>query len=102
MQLYQCHKQVEAAVIEEVNPINCRLKVDGEWTGFGPVWWNKHEGTLKGGAYFVRYEDGYVSVSPKEAFEKGYSQVGEDGELIPFETDSPGETPEDQDEGAGE
>jgi hypothetical protein len=31
--------------------------------------------TPKPGDYFVVYEDGYQSISPKKAFEKGYTKI---------------------------
>lgn len=36
--------------------------------------------------YAVKYEDGYISWSPKAVFEKAYLAIGHDGTRIEFET----------------
>ena len=71
LQKYKCHKIVEAAEI-------IGISVNGELS-FGPgnyilcsrYWLDKFKPEV--GGYFIKYEDGYTSYSPKEAFEKGYS-----------------------------
>lgn len=80
---YTCHKVVEAAVItkvefdEEIPSYLIHLNVQAP-KGWKSVfvrkpndWVKKHE--PKVGMVFVRYEDGYESVSPKAAFDNGYS-----------------------------
>lgn len=49
-----------------------------EEAGYSPIavdanWYRKHD-PQKGG-YYVVYEDGYVSFSPAEAFEGGYTRI---------------------------
>lgn len=85
MQRYRCHKEVQALRITEVkqsapdapNTVGC-----GTWDllseGNTPVtvshtWYCKHLPVT--GGYLVNYEDGYVSYSPAEPFEKGYSLI---------------------------
>lgn len=89
---YRCHKEVEAFQIVQIDDcgkitsavdpcgivgtfriwgaLHCgegaRVAVDAAWI-------EKHEPVV--GGYFVIYEDGYTSFSPKEAFEKGYSKI---------------------------
>lgn len=81
---YRCHKIVEAAVIRGFN-------TTGMWTGTQATVTVQGAGgadTVIGvpgsffarampaiGDYFVRYEDGYESFSPKKAFEDGYTLV---------------------------
>lgn len=68
---YKCHKVVRAAEIQGVsltgllhlkNIGNVQMSLD---------WLDKHKPIV--GGYFVIYEDGYQSYSPKKAFEEGYS-----------------------------
>ena len=91
--LYDCHKQVRAAKIEEIdNGIltlkfgkECRLKVavDDEYLSRCPK--------LAVGGYFVVYEQlatdevPYTSYSPAEPFEGGYTLVDEERWDIPGE-----------------
>jgi len=70
--LWQCHKQVRASKIMAVDEIAQELElehgsVDLNNTGY----FEKHD--PKVGGYYVRYEDGYESWSPAEAFESGYA-----------------------------
>jgi hypothetical protein len=85
---WKCHKVVEAAKITGVTfpPDGAALHlvgadpehVTGEWLRrnipAGRMWIE-----LVGG-YFVRYDTGYTSWSPAEAFEKGYTRVEDAGE----------------------
>ncbi len=86
--VYQCHKKVRAAKIAEVtlhDPTDSDPPV--EFSGgfmffdghapipFGVVFWEKHQ--PKKGGYLVIYEDGYISFSPAEAFEAGYTKLPE-------------------------
>ena len=74
---YRCHKVVEAAQITAVgwqalsllNPpsdVAVVVYVTDRWIA-------KHE--PKVGGYFVRYDDGYESFSPVDAFESGYTRI---------------------------
>lgn len=86
---YQSHKIVQAAKIEYVTPMNEEFvsgaDVSGPvflklgWLGDEIVqadWFNKHK--PEAGGYFVRYDDGYISYSPAEAFENGYKPIDPD------------------------
>ncbi len=77
MQKYKCHKVVEAMKIDEM-----KIHPDGSTTFVGydkqevtveKAWLEKHKPGISG--YFVRYEDGYESWSPSEAFEAGYAAI---------------------------
>lgn len=78
MKRYVSHKIVEAGVIIGISQgpdIDVAPWVDVE--GFGRI--NVPRGfTARGtpeiGDYLVKYEDGYLSWSPKEAFEQGYTE----------------------------
>lgn len=89
MPQYQCHKRVWALQILEVIPnenpdptgksgaasYGAVLIVEDD---FAPIkvdasYMTKHQPVA--GGYYVIYEDGYKSFSPKESFEKGYSRL---------------------------
>lgn len=78
---YQCHKQVQALKIKAIipNPRGVELHFEDERfcpIEFGDEWVNRHEPQL--GGYVVWYPgDNYVSFSPAEAFEAGYTLVDE-------------------------
>lgn len=95
MKLYESHKRVHAARIIGLSPENddgtSPLALDGGDTidleredcerllSMAQGWAQRHnvdtsDGVLSKG-YLVRYEGGYVSWSPKDAFEKGYREV---------------------------
>jgi len=95
--LYQCHKKVRAAkILEIIGPhhnggevAQYGLKVD---CSCGPLivdqyWIDRFKPVV--GGYFVAYEDGYVSFSPAEAFEGGYTKLCE-GEDCPPSDHLPG------------
>ena len=83
--LYQCHKQVRAFKIEQMNwhyptteeeaPVPAYMLIQGE--GFAVResgdWCYKHEPSI--GGYLVIYDDGYHSYSPAAAFGKGYTRL---------------------------
>lgn len=78
-QTYQCHKQVAAFQIAGVEE-----RADGEYDVISAGghrfrmtkdWCDRHR--PKVGGYVVRYSDGYLSFSPKGAFEEGYSLIGD-------------------------
>lgn len=85
METYQSHKRVKAARIAHVNPSRAS---NGEITGTFTVTYEDGSGetlpremTMRHhpvvGDYLVEYEDGYRSISPKAAFEGGYTKVAD-------------------------
>jgi hypothetical protein len=82
MPKYKCHKEVRALQIQKIT-----LGYDAEQNrytlyfsepGFAPIdigedWWEHHKPVA--GGYYVVYNDGYKSFSPKEAFEEGYTRI---------------------------
>jgi hypothetical protein len=81
MPKYRCHKEVWALKIE-------RVDWGSESSGwlfpadktFAPIevsreWFAKHQPAS--GGYYVTYQDGYTSFSPADAFESGYTLIGE-------------------------
>ena len=80
---YKCHKEVFASKIEDITEDEDRphlyaiwLESDGnpESVTVDNDWINKHK--PQAGGYFVKYADGYESFSPADAFEAGYTLVG--------------------------
>lgn len=80
---YKCHKVVRAAKIEKIvvppagdsdvaNLTLASLDPEMKFEVEVPVLWIEHFKPSSGG-YLVQYEDGYVSFSPPEAFESGYT-----------------------------
>lgn len=77
--LYKSHKEVHAAKIVKAEPASPHenkgfvLTLDGVHSTYEVSfdWWTKHE--AKPGGYLVFYKDGYVSWSPADAFEEGYT-----------------------------
>ncbi len=76
---YKCHKVVSAfhiASIQSKFGLFIFTDTEGnEWRA-PSTFMDKHE--PKTGGYIVKYEDGYVSYSPREAFEAGYSLITEE------------------------
>ena len=75
---YRCHKIVEAAAITQVAPDILLLHVGtGDYRSavVTPGMFSRY--TPVPGDYFVLYEDGYQSISPKAAFEAGYTRIEE-------------------------
>lgn len=86
MQKYQCHKVVEATKITlvtslsedvegkpQIIPHKAEVETDGGETfrvSYG-------EKMPQAGDYVVRYADGYVSWSPAQPFEEGYTPLAE-------------------------
>lgn len=79
MPKYRCHKKVWALQIKSIAEITDGLMLSFEEPHFAPRQFNTDE--LKGrptpqpGWYFVQYEDGYISFSPPEVFEEGYTLI---------------------------
>jgi hypothetical protein len=78
MPQYQCHKKVWALQIEAVSERADGFALFFSDRDFQPkvvseAWYRKHTPTA--GGYFVQYQDGYESFSPKNAFEEGYTRL---------------------------
>jgi hypothetical protein len=85
---WKSHKIVRAA---QISKIEYAHQTDEEWgaiTRLGLSWDGREHGFVKDpdpkiftryrpkvGDYWVIYDDGYISVSPKAAFEEGYERV---------------------------
>lgn len=94
MQKYKSHKVVEAAKIIgfqiDSSSLGAILTVDENGRPVGqsvtmhwldknaPRWGTPDAEVELVGGYFVRYDDGYTSWSPAEAFEKGYTPLTHD------------------------
>lgn len=82
MKTYKCHKIVKAARILEVYE-NTLVFGEGEEFLLSDVLKTKFSKMAKEAGleidegYFVGYEDGYVSWSPVDTFERGYTELGE-------------------------
>ena len=80
--IWRSHKVVQALKIRTLSPINdpegsTVMYAEGsEPLRLSRAYVEKHE--PKEGGYYVRYEDGYESWSPAEAFEGGYTPLVED------------------------
>ena len=83
MPKYRSHKEVWALKIKAIDidhnaGDNAGAIIIPEDEGYGPfyvpsTYVAKHD--PKVGGYYVRYEDGYDSWSPAEAFENGYTRI---------------------------
>lgn len=78
--LYQCHKQVRAAKIidiesHESNGVGSHTMIltTQDKVFLTDVW--KARFNPEVGGYYVMYEDEYTSYSPAQAFEEGYKMV---------------------------
>ena len=80
MDRYKCHKVVEAGLISRIdhNDNGASLLLgptlqdrDPERVQVTHAYLSRHMPRI--GGYFVRYDDGYESWSPADAFEAGYS-----------------------------
>jgi len=80
---YKCHKIVGAAKVERVEVVREHPNRDaifvlilegGRTLNVQPHFY--YEKCVTVGGYIVRYEDGYWSFSPADAFEDGYSLIG--------------------------
>jgi hypothetical protein len=79
MSRYKCHKIVHAGQITAMVAMQGGFRIDytgrnGEarFINVKDAWAAKHA-TAEVGGYLVVYEDGFMSYSPKKAFEDGYS-----------------------------
>lgn len=77
MRKYKSHKTAEAFKIIDIiaiNPTHSSLIGDGIAVEVTRDFFMKHN-PYRGG-YYVKYQDGYDSFSPAEAFEDGYTEIG--------------------------
>lgn len=76
---YQCTKIVRAGVITEVVPAGCFVQEanpdEAVLRIFQPSMTTRYQPQV--GDYWVVYEDGYQAISPKAAFEGGYTRIAE-------------------------
>jgi hypothetical protein len=105
MPRYVSHKKVWALQIKSIEPLaNGGARLTFKEDGYAPrtmepQWVQRHQ--AQAGGFLVQYSDGYLSWSPREAFEQGYTpaedwglpvtqepkyQVGEAGRLVNRET----------------
>lgn len=75
MPLYQSHKIVRALQIKSLDGVTLHFR-DGRSLAVAPAMFTRYSPV--DGDYYVVYDDGYASISPKEAFEKGYRRVSDD------------------------
>jgi len=75
---YQCHKQVYALKIKELNVLDEDGKIElvPEEEGYESIvldakYMERHNPIA--GGYYVEYDDGYISYSPQAPFEAGYT-----------------------------
>lgn len=82
MRNYQCHKQVEAGkIVKIINPQSGPFAAvitdtDGSEVKVEQLFLDQHKPEI--GGYLVRYPNGYLSYSPAEPFESGYSEIVEE------------------------
>lgn len=77
MRQYQCHKKVMAAQIKGVGdpkPDGVEVLLDDKSKVTLPRDMTQRHFPIVGD-YLVEYEDGYRSISPKQAFEDGYTAI---------------------------
>jgi hypothetical protein len=77
MKRYKCHKEVRAAKIAWADPTKDRVGVEGQESSVDCPPGMFERFVPKPGDYLVQYEDGYLSFSPKKAFEDGYTLIPE-------------------------
>lgn len=85
MQKYRCHKIVEAQDLAAkgvelvLGDAFIRVRLNGELLGNIPtrIVPPREIAEIEDG-YIVKYEDGYTSWSPREAFEDGYAAIPPD------------------------
>jgi len=76
LQSFKCHKVVQAAAILSITikPSNVFIVLESEPEVEHPIDPEVFARSVpEKGDYLVRYEDGYISFSPKDVFEAGYS-----------------------------
>ena len=76
MPRYQSHKKVWALEIATADPVLCRLTfVDKGYAAIktNADMWSRYKPVA--GDFYVQYEDGYHSFSPRKAFLEGYTKL---------------------------
>lgn len=73
MRKFQSHKVVEAEQISEITGNGRIILVDGESIPTPADLFARYHPSA--GDYLIRYDGGYLSVSPRAAFEDGYTEV---------------------------
>ncbi len=78
MPKYRCHKEVWALKISHISLTQEGATITPEDDGYAPFavsagYMKKHRPVA--GGYYVVYQDGYKSFSPRAAFEAGYSRI---------------------------
>ena len=76
MPRYRSHKTVWALEIAEVDQLTCRMKPTDP--GYAEItlpadMWSRYQPVP--GDFYVQYEDGYKSFSPRKAFIEGYTRA---------------------------
>lgn len=76
MPRYVSHKKVWALEIESADHLTCKLTFRDK--GYAPItapseMWSRYKPVP--GDYYVQYEDGYKSFSPRKAFVEGYTRA---------------------------
>lgn len=93
---YKCHKEVRAMKIKAIVPPighptpGMHRILEWEDPAFAPTpvpedWIRRHN--PEPGGYYVAYEDGYISYSPAEPFEKGYTLMNPPGGFKQYENE---------------
>lgn len=78
MKKYKSHKIVEAGLIKSFTDKGVVFE-DGSETRLTNEEYTRIDKMIDGrDGYLVRYEDGYISWSPKDVFEAGYTEVAAD------------------------
>lgn len=78
--IYTCHKRVQAVKIDEI----IKDEISGGYlliynldrrygVKVSDAYLERHKPTV--GGYYIKYQDGYESFSPAQAFEEGYTKV---------------------------
>jgi hypothetical protein len=75
---YVCHKEVEALKISRIERAEGKYYLHFYEEGYPPLevatsWVDRFGPTPR--SYWVKYKDGYTSISPAQAFEEGYTRV---------------------------
>jgi hypothetical protein len=74
MKKFKCHKVVEAAEIAQVVGTGVSVRTPGGLDLFDCPELFKRSAGPRPGDFLVRYDDGYISFSPREAFLAGYTE----------------------------
>jgi hypothetical protein len=78
---YRCHKVVSAAKIADFENDDIAIVTfpDGtiEHVALPGDFWHRYKGGAKDRGYLVIYDNDYISWSPTDAFENGYSLIDE-------------------------